>query len=133
MPGPSWPTVLSAIFTAAFFLLLTVKLVVPAVICGVVAVAMLIWWMWTTDPGPSHPPVDIGGSIRLPVYVTGPTSHSWWAMVVLLLVIGTIFVSLVFSYLYLWTVSPDVWPAARSEEHTSELQSLMRISYAVFC
>src|SRR3546814_10481883 len=26
----------------------------------------------------------------------------------------------------------DVWKA-RSEEHTSELQSLMRISYAVFC
>src|SRR3546814_1697984 len=25
------------------------------------------------------------------------------------------------------------WPHARSEEHTSELQSLMRISYAVFC
>src|SRR3546814_10487126 len=27
----------------------------------------------------------------------------------------------------------DVAHAARSEEHTSELQSLMRISYAVFC
>src|SRR3546814_8676122 len=26
-----------------------------------------------------------------------------------------------------------VVPAIRSEEHTSELQSLMRISYAVFC
>src|SRR3546814_10357555 len=26
-----------------------------------------------------------------------------------------------------------VWRAYRSEEHTSELQSLMRISYAVFC
>src|SRR3546814_6905978 len=25
------------------------------------------------------------------------------------------------------------WRGARSEEHTSELQSLMRISYAVFC
>src|SRR3546814_7273392 len=25
------------------------------------------------------------------------------------------------------------WPAPRSEEHPSELQSLMRISYAVFC
>src|SRR3546814_5322709 len=25
------------------------------------------------------------------------------------------------------------WPEVRSEEHTSELQSLMRISYAVFC
>src|SRR3546814_3810100 len=29
------------------------------------------------------------------------------------------------------TVDFDVYP--RSEEHTSELQSLMRISYAVFC
>src|SRR3546814_8613008 len=28
--------------------------------------------------------------------------------------------------------SPPQW-SARSEEHTSELQSLMRISYAVFC
>src|SRR3546814_2436884 len=27
----------------------------------------------------------------------------------------------------------DVKTAGRSEEHTSELQSLMRISYAVFC
>src|SRR3546814_359803 len=27
----------------------------------------------------------------------------------------------------------DVEPSTRSEEHTSELQSLMRISYAVFC
>src|SRR3546814_3425385 len=28
---------------------------------------------------------------------------------------------------------PSSRPGARSEEHTSELQSLMRISYAVFC
>src|SRR3546814_7947324 len=31
----------------------------------------------------------------------------------------------------LWAVG--VLPRVRSEEHTSELQSLMRISYAVFC
>src|SRR3546814_7565760 len=29
--------------------------------------------------------------------------------------------------------APEVGSALRSEEHTSELQSLMRISYAVFC
>src|SRR3546814_5209867 len=29
--------------------------------------------------------------------------------------------------------SSQTWTADRSEEHTSELQSLMRISYAVFC
>src|SRR3546814_2916919 len=31
------------------------------------------------------------------------------------------------------TTEEKVSPMARSEEHTSELQSLMRISYAVFC
>src|SRR3546814_16509658 len=31
-----------------------------------------------------------------------------------------------------WIYSADIL-SARSEEHTSELQSLMRISYAVFC
>src|SRR3546814_5725492 len=33
------------------------------------------------------------------------------------------------TFLCAWTVSK----VTRSEEHTSELQSLMRISYAVFC
>src|SRR3546814_5749514 len=31
------------------------------------------------------------------------------------------------------TVKTHIHEAGRSEEHTSELQSLMRISYAVFC
>src|SRR3546814_1823557 len=30
-------------------------------------------------------------------------------------------------------ISPRIRRSTRSEEHTSELQSLMRISYAVFC
>src|SRR3546814_9930929 len=32
-----------------------------------------------------------------------------------------------------WLKVPKALREARSEEHTSELQSLMRISYAVFC
>ena len=36
--------------------------------------------------------VDVGGGILLPTYVTGPRSHGWWAMVILLIVIGMIFV-----------------------------------------
>src|SRR3546814_17222604 len=32
-----------------------------------------------------------------------------------------------------WEPMPAVETTVRSEEHTSELQSLMRISYAVFC
>src|SRR3546814_7938921 len=33
----------------------------------------------------------------------------------------------------LWPELPGIQGSGRSEEHTSELQSLMRISYAVFC
>src|SRR3546814_9696004 len=32
-----------------------------------------------------------------------------------------------------WTAAAAHWQGNRSEEHTSELQSLMRNSYAVFC
>src|SRR3546814_3442972 len=37
-----------------------------------------------------------------------------------------------FGFVALAAIGRRRWPA-RSEEHTSELQSLMRISYAVFC
>jgi cytochrome c oxidase subunit I+III len=112
MPGPSWPPVLAAFGTAGFFLLLTVKLMVPAFACGILAVVMVLWWLWETDPGPTHPPVAIGGGLHLPVYDTGSSSHSWWAMIILIMVSGSIFGSLLFTYLFLWTVSPDVWPSA---------------------
>jgi cytochrome c oxidase subunit I+III len=113
--GPSWRSFFAAVFTAAFFLLLTVKLVVPALVCGVMALAMVVAWMWQTDLGENHAPVEIGGGIRLPVYVTGPSSHSWWATAILLLVAASMFVALLFSYLYVWTVSPEVWPTASGQ------------------
>src|SRR3546814_8194221 len=43
------------------------------------------------------------------------------------------FDSLAESALSLGSRTADTRPLTRSEEHTSELQSLMRISYAVFC
>jgi cytochrome c oxidase subunit I+III len=109
VPGPSWRSFWAAVFMAAFFLLLTVKLVVPAAACGVLCIAFVVVWLWQTDPGPG-PRLDIGGGLRLPSYVTGSCSHSWWAMIVLVLVAASLFLSLAFSYFYTWTVSPQVWP-----------------------
>ena len=60
LPGPGWTPLLAAIFTAAFFMLLTVKAVTLALICGVLAVAMILVWMWDSDPKPLKA-VDIGG------------------------------------------------------------------------
>ncbi|WP_281805589.1 cytochrome c oxidase subunit I [Methylocystis echinoides] len=109
MPGPGWAHFFAAVFTAAFFLLLTVKAVTPALICGLAAIAACFVWVWELDPGPTKGKISIGGGIEAPTYVTGPSSHSWWAMVVLLLVAASLYLSYAFSYLYLWTVEPKNW------------------------
>jgi cytochrome c oxidase subunit I+III len=113
LPGPGWTPFFAAIFTSAFFLLLTVKAVMLAGLCGVAAITMILVWMWQADPRPTAT-VEIGGGVRLATSASGPLSHSWWATVVLLLVAGSLFLAYVFSYLYLWTVSPKVWPDTAS-------------------
>jgi cytochrome c oxidase subunit I+III len=109
LSGPGYAHVLAALFTAAFFLLLTVKAVMLAAVCGVLAVVSILVWMWDSDP-PSAGEVDIGGGIILPTYASGPVSHSWWAMIVLLLVAAALYLSYLFGFLYLWTVAPEGWP-----------------------
>jgi cytochrome c oxidase subunit I+III len=111
MPGPGWAHVLAAVLTALCFFSLTLKMIIPAAICGSLAIVCVIAWMWEMDPGPEPGPVEIGGGLKLPIYASGPRSHSWWAIVVLILVAAALYVSYFFSYLYLWTISPQEWPA----------------------
>jgi len=96
-------------------MLLTVRLYWLSIPVAVFGIAMMLAWMWHSDPGPTHAPIDVGGGRELPVYLAGRQSHSWWAMVTLLLVVGAIFSAMVFSYLYLWATSPQVWPAASGQ------------------
>jgi cytochrome c oxidase subunit I+III len=109
MPGPSpWPLA-AAVFTAGFFLLLTVQAYWPGLISGVIAIAAVLRWMWETDRPVEQERAQIGPGIFVPTYVTGPSSHGWWAMTVLLTVIGMIFLMAVFSYLYLYGIHPQHW------------------------
>ena len=112
LPLPGWAPLVGAWFTAAFFFSLTFKQVPLAVICAIVGIGALLHWGWRLDPPARQPPVDIGGGLRLPVYASGPVSQAWWAMAVLMLVAGSLYACLLFSYLYLWTVSPRIWPSS---------------------
>jgi cytochrome c oxidase subunit I+III len=89
-------------------MLLTIKWVALAVTCGLVAVAFILIWTWSNDPEPVGV-VDIGRGAAVPAYMTGPTSHAWWATVILLLVAASLYFAFVFSYLYVWTVAPQFW------------------------
>ena len=115
MPGPSWWPLLSAVFTAGAFLLLTVKALTLSAACAVLTVVCLMRWVWHNDRHIEQETVDAGGGIRLPTYVAGPQAHGWWAAVLLCVTLGMIFLMAVFGYLYLHGAHPDWWrvPAPR--------------------
>ncbi len=111
IPGPGWGHVLAAVGTAGLFTMLTLQFVWLALAFGVVAVLATLWWLWTgTDYGPLRADADIGGGLRVPVYLAGPDCTGWWAMVVLLLVDGTVFACLLFTHGFLWLVNEAAWP-----------------------
>jgi len=112
MPGAGWWHFLAAVFTAVGFLLLTVQLYWPAVASGAAAIGCVMAWLWRTDEPPSIAEADVGAGIVLPTYVSGPKSHGWWAMVVLMVVMGMTFAMTAFSYVFLWSRNFDAWPAA---------------------
>lgn len=109
MMGPSvWPF-LAAVFTAGFFLLLTVQAYFLAVACLPLAIFSVLRWLWDTDRPPPMPKVDVGAGIMLPTYVTGRSAHGWWAIVCLLIVCFMIFLMAVFGYLFLYGIHPSFW------------------------
>lgn len=112
LPGNDAKPLIAAAFTAAFFMLLTVKFYAIAVICGVIALLTVIAWMWDCDPSWDGPPAAIGGGLQVPINVGGQMGHAWWATVVLVLVTGTAFTCLLFSYLFLWLSKPGIWNAS---------------------
>ncbi|MFC3711192.1 cbb3-type cytochrome c oxidase subunit I [Sphingoaurantiacus capsulatus] len=111
MPGPSMWHVWAAVGTAGFFLLLTVQAYTASIVSGVLGLAAMLRWLWETDRPIEVDDADIGAGIRVPTYATGAHTHGWWAMVILLIVIGMIFVMALFSYLYLYGINPSFWIA----------------------
>jgi cytochrome c oxidase subunit I+III len=109
MPGPSvWP-LLGALFTAGFFLLMTVEAYTPAIVSGVLAIPSIMLWLWDTDRPVAESSVDVGQGIRLPTYATGPSTHGWWATVILLIVVFMVFLMTVFSFVFVYGIHPEYW------------------------
>ena len=113
MMGPSvWP-LLGAVFTAGFFLLLTVQAYVLSLICLPLATLAILRWLWDTDRPVKQAEIDVGAGILLPTYVTGPSAHGWWAIVCVMIVCFMIFVMAVFGYLFVYGTHPEYWVVPR--------------------
>ena len=100
LTGDSWLPIAAGLGTAGFFLLLTVKWIVPAFAFGAVAVGATMAWLWQTDRAPEVESVEVASGVRLPVGASGRHSHSWWATAILVVVELTIFASLAFAHVH---------------------------------
>ena len=131
MPGPSpWP-IGAAVFTAAFFLALTVQAYAFSVFSGVVAVGCVLRWLWETDRPIQQDTADIGAGVVVPIAITGPSSHGWWALNTLLVVMGMIVFMGLFSYLYLYGINPQVWIAPPALPQLGAIAVLLVLALAL--
>lgn len=116
--GPAWITHAAAIFTGGAFIFPTFHVYPPAIVCGVLAVACILYWLWTsTARPPEADSKDVGLGLRLPTYASGPASAGWWAMWITMLGDATAFASVIFGFFFYWTARPDFPPegAAHAE------------------
>ncbi|CAN5762514.1 cytochrome c oxidase subunit I [soil metagenome] len=107
----SWWPFIAALGTAGFFLLLTMAQTAIAFTCAVIAIVAMVRWLWDTDRKPHAEMVQVTDKVWLPVGATGTSSHSWWAMVVLLCVDATVFAACLFAHIHVSMIATVCPPA----------------------
>jgi cytochrome c oxidase subunit 1/cytochrome c oxidase subunit I+III len=128
--GPTWITLLAALFLSGLFILPTFKLYGLAAVSGGLAGACVIWWLWTaTARVPEKEQKDVGLGLTLPTYASGPDAVGWWGMWITMLGDATAFASLVFGFFFYWTSRADFPPPGA--EHAVPLLVALTAALAV--
>ena len=110
--GPAWITIGAAVATGGAFIFPTFHLYPPAILCAILAVTCVLYWLWTTTaPIPEQDRKDVGLELELPIYAAGPKSAGWWGMWITMLGDSTAFASLVFGFFFFWTSGTEFPPA----------------------
>ncbi len=107
----TWWPLLAALNLAALLACFIAKVYWGAALLVLPLLGMFAGWLWTT--GDRHAPatVDIGDGRLLPTQYSARNAPGWWALVISLLIDGSLFASLVFAYFYLW-LGTEAWPPA---------------------
>ena len=112
--GPTAKPMLAAVTLGSVFILTTFHFYLAAVLGSVAALAAILWWLWTgTGIMPEKEEKHAGLGVVLPLHSSGPRSPGWWAMFITMMADSTAFASLVFGYLFYWTIHPEFPPAGQ--------------------
>ncbi|PXA99093.1 cytochrome ubiquinol oxidase subunit I [Nostoc sp. 3335mG] len=109
--GPNWLPMTAAIGLGMVFIFMTFKWWLLTALGGAIFLCAVLRWLWTaTAEIPEKETKDVGGGLRLPIYISGPSSVGWWAMFITMTGDLTAFLALLFGYFFFWTIHPDFPP-----------------------
>lgn len=102
------PLALALVITALLACFIA-KAYLSAAVLALPLVVLIGVWLWTT--GDRHAPdqVNAGNGVMLPTQYASAHAAGWWAILITLVILGSLFASLVFSWFYLWLGS-SAWP-----------------------
>lgn len=109
LPGNSWWPLICASLLAVICVSLLVRAYPVAVITAVITAVALLRWSWENGSHPAMaPPTDEEHTRNEPpLHSRTFDGPGLWGMKVSLLADGALYLSLLFGWLYLWTVSPN--------------------------
>ena len=110
LPGNSWLPLLAALSLALVCVSLLVR-VYPLALIGLAgALVFLLRWSWENGAHPCAAPLSDDEPSDPPLHSRTLDGPGLWGMVITLMANATLYLSLLFGWFYLWTVSPE-WTA----------------------
>jgi cytochrome c oxidase subunit I+III len=114
LSGSTWYPLLAALLLTACltgFLLAAYWVASAFVVAAVVA---FMGWLWTTGDADAPLKIDSGNDLSLPTHSATYESPGVWGTIIVMLIMGSMFASLVFAYYFLW-LGATGWPPG--EQH----------------
>jgi cytochrome c oxidase subunit I+III len=115
LPGNTVTPLVAALLTSLLFIGFLAKVYWLSVIGVVAALSALLVWAWQGSSLADSGDMDAGSAERLPLHYHLVRTPGWWGTLIALLADGTLFISLLFAYFFLWTVSQQ-WPPPGFDE-----------------
>ncbi|MEX1058319.1 MAG: cytochrome ubiquinol oxidase subunit I, partial [Natronospirillum sp.] len=106
LPTNSWWPLLAAMALALVCIGLLTRVYYGALVGALLAALFLLRWSWENGGYPGSAPLTEPSSANVPLESRTNDGAGLWGMVVTMMANGTLFLSLLFGWFYLWTVAP---------------------------
>lgn len=107
LPSNSWLPLLTAGALAVVCVSLLLKIYSAALVAVAVSLIVVLRWSWENGGQRNESSEKDDASEEPPLHFRTQDGPSLWGMVVALMANGTLYVSLVFGWFYLWTAAPQ--------------------------